>query len=296
MNLLPELIADVAVRSATRLSLPEHRQIELFTRKKALAISAGGARSPELASIASVCTAFLLLQAAVEADDPEHEARTTWDIYRALPRNSSGDRAVAEIFRILRVVRKVTIHRQGTVAIEGGLFRCFGAIDGTVLALDISQAGLGLLESAAAYYLDSLAQPYSAAYVEAILLRYFADIISEIKRYSDEGRSLFQFREPLRMNRHLRLDCDTVRPRIAGDVCQFDLGEAFRDAGRFPIDFFVVIRDVLYIIPIEALTDGTIEVAELARWQARGTDGPALPAQFRMRFAHEIMPTDVPMT
>jgi hypothetical protein len=296
MDHFPDLIADVAARLTTRLSLPEHRQIELYTRKKALAFSAPDTRSPDLASIAGACTAFLLMQAALETDDPAREGRTTWDIYRGLPRTSSGERAVAELFRILRVVRKVTVHREGTVAIEGGLFRLFGAIDGTVLALDISRAGLDLLGSAVAYYLGSLGGPYSAAYVEAMLLRYFADIVTEIKRFSDEGRSLFQFREPLRLSRHLRLECDTVRVRSTDDAWHFDIAAAFRDVRSFPIDFFVVIRDVLYIIPMEALSDGAIAVADLARWRARGTDGTALPAGFRMRFAHEIMPTDVPMT
>jgi hypothetical protein len=296
MNKLPELAAELVARSSTRLLLPEHRQIELYTRKKTLAVSTAEAGLPETARVAAACTACLLLQATFEADDPAQEGRTTWDIYRALPRASSGDRAVAEIFRILRIVRKVALHREGTVVAEGGLLRFFGAIDGTVLALDISPAGLALLESAVTWYLDSFALPYSAAYVEAMLLRYFADIVDEVKRFSDEGRSLFQFREPLRLNRHLRLDCDTVRVRIAGDVCQFEIGEAHRDAARFPIDFFVLIRDVLHIIPVEALTGGAIALAELPRWRARGIEGNALPASFRMRFAHEIMPTDVPMT
>ena len=259
-------------------------------------MSADETRLPEAARVAAACTACLLLQAAFEADDPAQEGRTTWDIYRALPRASSGDRAVAEIFRILRIVRKVALHREGTVVAEGGLLRFFGAIDGTVLALNISPAGLALLESVVAYYLGSFSQPYSAAYVEAMVLRYYADIVGEIKRFSDEGRSLFQFREPLRLNRHLRLDCDTGRVRIIDDSCHFEISEASRDAARFPIDFFVLIRDVLHIIPVEALSNGTIAIADLPRWRARGTEGSTLPASFRMRFAHEIMPTDVPMT
>ena len=296
MDLFSDLIANVVARSTTRVSLPEHRQIELYTRKKALSFAADAARPPDLASVGGACTAFLLLQAALEADDPAQEGRTTWDIYRGLPRTSTGERAMAELFRILRVVRKVAIHRHGQVAIEGGLFRFFAAIDGTVFALDISRAGLDLLASAVAYYLGSLGGPYSAAYVEAMLLRYFADIVNEVRRFSDEGRSLFQFREPFRLNRHLRLDCDTVRVRSSDDAWHFEIGAAFRDARSFPIDFFVVIRDVLHIIPVEALSDGAIAAADLARWRARGSEGVALPAAFRMRFAHEVMPTDVPMT
>ena len=294
MDTLPELAGELAARASTRLSLPEYRQIELYTRKKTVSVRAGASRLPEAPRVSGACTACLLLQAAFEADDPAVEGRSTWEVYRALPRASSGDRAVAEIFRILRVVRKVALHRQGTLVAEGGLLRFFGAIDGTVLALNISPAGLGLLESAVAYYLGSFAQPYSAAYVEAMLLCYFADIVGEIRRFSDEGRSLFQFRETLRINRHLRLDCDTARVRFDGDACHFDIGDAFRDSSRFPIDFFVVVRDVLFIVPVEALVDGAIAMADLDRWRARG--GAALPASFALRFAHELMPTDVPMT
>ena len=296
MDKLSERVADLAVRSSTPVSLPEHRQIELYTRKRALAVSATKERPQEFARVTAACTASLLLQAAFEADDPAQEGRTTWEVYSDRRQGSAGERAVAEIFRILRVVRKVSLHRDGSVTADGGLFRIFGIIDGTVLALDISPAGLTLLESVVAYYLGSLAQPYSAAYVEAMLLRYFAEIVDEVKRFSDEGRSLFQFCEPLRINRHFRLDCDTVRVRISDETCRFEISVGARDAARFPIDFFVVIRDVLHIIPVEALSDGSIAVADLPRWQARGTEGSALPGSFRMRFAHEIIPTDVPMT
>ena len=37
-------------------------------------------------------------------------------------------------------------------------------------------------------------RPIPRAYVEALLAEYFDDIVGEIKRYSDEGRSLYQFR------------------------------------------------------------------------------------------------------
>ena len=132
MDKLPNLANELVARSPTRLSLPEHRQIELYTRKKTLAVSTAGPHLAEAARIAGACTASLLLQVIFEADDPANESRSTWDIYRALPRNSSGERAMAEVFRILRIVRKVALHRQGTVVAEGGLLRCFGAIDGTV--------------------------------------------------------------------------------------------------------------------------------------------------------------------
>ena len=55
MDKLPELAGELVARSSTRLSLPEHRQIELYTRKKTLAVSAeertaagGGARRRRL--------------------------------------------------------------------------------------------------------------------------------------------------------------------------------------------------------------------------------------------------------
>ena len=296
MDKLPELAGELVARSSTRLSLPEHRQIELYTRKKTLAVSADDARLAEAARVAAACTACLLLQAAFEADDPAT---------KAAPPGTSTARCRAAAAASGRWRKSsvscassasVALHREATVVAEGGLLRFFGTIDGTVLALNISPAGLALLESAVAYYLGSFTQPYSAAYVEAMVLRYYADIVGEIKRFSDEGRSLFQFREPLRLNRHLRLECDTGRVRIIDDACHFDISEASRDAARFPIDFFVIIRDVLHIIPVEALSNGTIAIADLPRWRARGTEGSTLPASFRMRFAHEIMPTDVPMT
>ncbi|CAH2598873.1 conserved protein of unknown function [Rhodovastum atsumiense] len=293
MDLLPELFADLAIRSATPLSLPEHRQIEFFTRKRALPTAEDTPRPRELGQVASACTTFLLLQAAVTAHEPAHEGRTTWDIYKALPRSRGDERIVSEIFRILRIIRQVALNPRGEVVADGGLLRLIGPVADTLLALNITFTGVRLLESAVAYWFGAARGPYSPAYVEAMLLSYYGDIINEIKRFSDEGISPYQFRDPLQLNRHLRLDCDTVRARLDGEVCHLDIAPPYRNTARFPIDVFVVIRDVLYIIPAEALTDATIAVAELPRWRARlGEDG-TLPVSFRSRFVHEPTPPDL---
>ena len=43
------------------------------------------------------------------------------------------------------------------------------------------------------YYLDSFRQPYSEAYVEAMLLQYFLDIVAETRKFADGDRVLYEF-------------------------------------------------------------------------------------------------------
>ena len=63
-----------------------------------------------------------------------------------------------------------------------------------------------------------------------------------------------------------------------------------------PSIFFVVLDDTLHIIPVEALRDGALPLADLSRWRARTPDGLTLPAHFRPRFGREMMVVGQPMT
>jgi hypothetical protein len=83
---------------------------------------------------------------------------------------------------------------------------------------------------------------------------------------------------------------------MEGNHIVFEIGEHHRDKARFPIDFFVVVNNLLHIIPVEALTDGRLPKAELDLWTARTVDGVSLPSEFRMRFGRETMVVGLPMT
>ena len=57
-----------------------------------------------------------------------------------------------------------------------------------------------------------------------------------------------------------------------------------------------MVRDVLHIIPVEALTRGALSQADLELWIARTPDNHSLPADFRTRFGRETMIVELPMT
>ena len=206
MDALPELVAELAARPKTRLRLPEHRQIELYTRRKSLAVAEADARvagmRPHRRRLHRLLAAAGRLRGGRSgAGRPQHLGRLS----RAAARQHRRSGGRRNLPHPARRPQGGAAPRRARWPRPAGCSASSASIDGTVLALDISPAGLALLESVVAYYLGSFAQPYSAAYVEAMVLRYYADIVGEVKRFSDEGRSLFQFREPLRLNRHLRL-------------------------------------------------------------------------------------------
>lgn len=290
--MISRLALDLAQGPALRVHLPEYRQIELYTKKKSL----GFAKSPmplpaPVAPIADACRAFAALEACLGGGE-----RPSWQTYLDLPRATSLDKLVAELYRILRVIRRVAFHPQGHLDDTDGIIRVNGAIDRVALSLEITEAGLTLLSSAVAYYLSSLAEPYPESYVEAMLAQYFADIVGEVKRFADEDRILYQFRQKMHFNRHFRFDCDNPKTEMTDGQMRFVLGERYVSALAYPIDFFVTHDDVLHIVPVEALKDGSLPLAELPLWRARTPDGRTLPFHFRPRFAREVMVAGIPMT
>lgn len=292
MSVLHDLVADLSTGSGNRLSLPEYRQIELYSKKKSLTFAdAKPASEVPVPAISGACRSFLVLDALLG-----ESAASLWQKYLSLPRTTMTGKLVAELYRILRVVREVAFHPHGHIEVQDGIIKINGAINKVALSLEITASGLTLLESAAAYYLDSLRQPYPDAYVAAMLSQYFTDIVGEVKRFADEDRVLYQYRQKRPFNRHFRFDCDNPKLALADGRYEFEIGPIHQDSARTPIDFFVTIDDALHIIPVEALEDGSLPLEQLEQWRARTTDGTTLAAHFRSRFAREVMVVGQPMT
>jgi hypothetical protein len=282
----------------SHLSLPEYRQIELYSKKRVLTFAEDNAAelAEATATVVSLAQVFTELDFTLGEPLESPDSMAVWRKYRALPRRTAIDKLTAELYRTLRIFHAATWHETGLVTVKNGLIKAAATIERTALSIRISRVGMTLLESAVAYRLGTEGQPYPDAYVEAMLCRYWADIAAEIHWYYDEDQVLYQFQDRLGLNRHLRFDCDNPKFSTEGGLCRFVIGESFRDAARYPIDFFVVIDTHLHIIPVEALTDGAIPLADLPRWRARLADGITLPASFRPRFGREVMVPGLPMT
>jgi len=278
--------------------LPEHREIELYDKRKKLHFDADTTRDTWLDErLAAVRIAAAALDDVLEAADPLLcEGKTSWEKYLALPRTTATGKMVAEVYRTLRIVRIAMTHAQGRIEVREGViwFACnFGRC---ALSVNLTPAGLDLLCGFVAYYIESFASPYSATYVEWMLGQYFTELMDEVKKFADEDRILFQFQQSVRFNRHLRLDCENPKFQRTADGYVIEIGKRYEDANVYPIDFFCVIDDRLYIVPAEALKQGAISHAALDAWLARTPDQMSLPAAFRRRFARERMVIGQPMT
>jgi hypothetical protein len=294
--LLHDLAASLAAGPRNRLALPEYRQIELYSKRKSLHFAAPEPADGLYQRVGGVCGAFMVLDAYLESQRFPGEAGPSWQRYLSLPRSTMTEKLVAELYRILRIARAVAFHPHGHIETEDGIVKINGAINRMTLTLEITPAGLVLLESAVAYYLESLRQPYPGAYVEAMLSEYFFDIVAEIKRFADEDRVLYQFQRKYHFNRHFRFDCDNPKTRTAGDALEIEIGASYQNRALYPIDFFITAGNVLHIVPAEALTGDKLPLAELDRWRARTPDGVTLPASFRWRFGRETIVIGQPMT
>lgn len=300
MKLLQEMLSTSRRAIGQHWHLPEYRQIELYTKRKKLAFRENpvpAAGSEGLPDIFGPLNALLLLESHLDSADAElYEGKTSWAKYLALPKRTVSEKLVAEVFRTLRIFRIAATHAQGKLEARDGLVRAACTFKRCALALNITPVGLTLLESFVFYYLDAFRQPYGETYVEAVLTQYFTDIVAEIHKFADEDRVLYQYRPRFPwFNRHFRLDCDNPRYELDVDAIRFEIGAAFTDPVRYPIDFFLPLTEGLHIIPVEALKDGQLATAELPRWRVRdGND--ELPSHFRMRFGRELMVVGLPMT
>jgi hypothetical protein len=297
MSFTERLIGNSAFGWSSRLRLPEHRQIELYTKRKALNfLDPPPPEEAPMDRIAAVCRAALAFEAYYAGIHPTEKPLTSWERCEELPRATQTEKILAEMYRVLRIIRKIAFHANGHVELRDGNVSLKGAIDGWALSLEITAAGLDLLESTVAWYFFSRTSPYPEAYVEAMLAEFFFDVVAEIKKYWDEDRVLYQFRRRAPFNRHFRFDCDNPKAAYEREFVQFEIGPLYRDPARYPIDFFAILDDVFHIIPVEALKDGRIERKDLTKWRARGIENLSLPASFRTRFAREKIVVGQPMT
>lgn len=299
MKLHRDTVEAYRTRFADGNATPEYRQIELYTKRKKLAFLDDASEPPSTPrppNPLGAMVAFSLLDAELESRNLALEGKPLWQKYQALPRKTTTEKLVAEVYRILRIYRTGLLHADGRFEMHNGSLKIDVIHDACAMSLWISPAGVKLLEAFVHYYLEAPLQPYSDAYVEAMLTQYFLDIVNEIKKFWDLDRVLYQFRRKFDFNRHFRFDCDNPNAEMDGHCLVFEIGERHRDKARYPIDFFVVVDNVLHIIPVEALSDGRMPKAELDLWTARTPDGRSLPAEFQTRFGRERMIVGLPMT
>jgi len=251
-------------------SLPETRRIEMYTRKKKRDHPLDTSEAPRCAEIAGARHAFALLEAACAGTLKLYaDEMRSWELYQVLPRASLSDRIVAEAFRLLRIVRIGLEHPAGEIRLGDDLVK-FECLDKNYpVMLGITPAGLRLLQSLVFYYLDAPNHEYGEAYTESILSAYYTDIVTELRGFEDEDHALYQFRRPIYVNRHFRLDCLNPRTWVEDGRCHVELGPVHNDQHRFPLDFHILVQDQDYIVPVEALTDNSIELFALERWKVR---------------------------
>lgn len=297
MLFIDDIASDYAAHFGQRHHLPEYRQLELYSKKKKLSFADAKTADPnQYRGGISTSMAYAVLDSLLVSQQAEIAELPSWKKYLALPKKSATEKVVAEVFRILRIFQLAWVLPAGKLEMDDGIVRMSCVFERCALSLNISPVGIELLESFVFYYLDSFHQPYSAAYVEAMLVQYFSDIVAEVKGFADLDRVLFQFRQTMPMNRHFRFDSDSPRYQVEGDMLEIDTGKMHANMDRYPLDFYLVFRDVLHIIPVEALKQGKIPLDELPRWQSRAEDGLKLPERFRSRFGRVENVVGLPMT
>jgi hypothetical protein len=297
MGFTQKLFANPDFGWSNKVRLPEHRQIELYSKPRVLTFDEPPApEEAPIARIAAVARAAVVFEATLAGLYPTDLPLTSWARAKDLPKTTPVEKIVAQLHRVTRILRLIAFHPHGQVEMRNGVICMGGVIGKEVYYFDITAAGLDLIETMVAYWFYARDSIFPEAYVAWMFSEMFFDLGGEIRRYSDEGRTLYQFRRQGDFNRHFRFDCDNPKATFEGDHVEIDISAPYRDSARYAIDFYAVLHDVLHIIPVEALKDGRIARAELPKWEARTLDPLSLPAAFRTRFGRLKPNINQPMT
>ena len=142
MTLVNDLVNDLAAGSKNRLSLPEYRQIELYTKRKSLSFAEPEPAARRRCRDRGVCRAFFVLDAYLASATPADRRR---DRVAALPRSAAGRRDAKDRRRnpshpARGANRRLPSARPCRNA--DGIVWLNGAIDRVALSLEFTPAGL----------------------------------------------------------------------------------------------------------------------------------------------------------
>lgn len=302
MNRLTALLTDYWQRQGASLHWPEYRGLEMYGGKpqglsQQWAPPAAQCEGVDPALVPWLAGPWQLLH-LLEADFMLRglvplEGQASWQHQLALPRQDQAQKLVAEGYRLLRLVRIALCHPQGQL--KGSRDRQ-GRLQGLSLGCHanaypvqcgISLVGLQLLQSMLLFYLQERdGGRVGPAYLQAMLLSYYTDLVAEIHEFEDEDRALCQFHPGLELNRHARLECRNPRFGVAEAHCLIQLSPRLAAGPVRPIDFFLHLNDGHYRVPMEALValpgrspscPHAIPLAALGGWQIDSAATPVSP-------------------
>lgn len=278
-----ELLNGGSPRSAS----PEFRRIEFGTRRPVLNFA-----DPEpfdratVAEVAAVVRADAVLRSVLDGGQAWDIGSSSWERYARHPRATRAERVAGELVRRLRLVSAIAL-REGARAERRDALVYLGVDVGKeIYEIEITSAGLALLELAAHKLIEFRDTIYPEAWVEAYLMTLAGDITAEIAAFHDEDNVPQQFRPSIPFNRHARFDCENPRSRIVDGGLEIEIPEAYKNVAVFAIDFHTVVDEHPCVIPAEALENGRMPLSEVPRWRARTNADGAYPDRFRRRFAH----------
>jgi hypothetical protein len=217
---------------------------------------------------------YMMLDGYISTVYQELGSCTSYEKYKALPKNNRMEKLFSEVYRILRVYHMAFIHENGIIERESSmLWHVDMVTNPTVYSFRITDIGLNLLTSFVSYYFYSVNSIEPIPYIEAILSSMYGDIIDQIVDFHDEDADLRLFHSPLYLNRHFRYANGNATFAQEDGVLYFEKDVIYNDCGRFPIDFYFYYGNDLYIVPNEVMDSNKISINDISKWKARVDKG-----------------------
>lgn len=274
----------------SRPPLPEELPVRLYTGTQPTAPSAllsAPAEGPPRPGLAGPLLAFLALDAHLRSRDPGLEDLNYRRRFLALPRGTRTEQVLAQAYRLLNIYHGGLVHGLDKAEATAQSLRLHYIHRGIACGITLSWAGADLLQGLVHYYLASLGRPHGERYVECMLLAYYQDIMEQLDKFYDQDGAEVLFRPRFAFNRHCRRVCIDPGYSLGHGRLTLRLGERFSGPGSFPIDFWLSLLDADYIIPLEALEQGSLPLEDLGLWKARAAGQAGLEVGQAAGGSHE---------
>jgi hypothetical protein len=203
---------------------------------------------------------FGILDAKIDSIHPDLENSSFEGKYSRLPESNDHEQIIKQLFRILKLLRNVAVHKKDSVSIENDTIICKSGNKELV----ISKLGLELIYSVILMLLKPLGQ--NEEYFLGILRQYYDDIKNAVSSFKDAaGEVLLELSNGIRLKRGVRYQVEN--PVYEKDDSYLTISNPYNPGYEgYGVDYFI--DSGSFVLPGEALnSENKISIADLQTWK-----------------------------
>ncbi|WP_258297763.1 hypothetical protein [Paenibacillus peoriae] len=254
-------------QSDIRIHVPTIMKVENNTHFLNLHASLNSARLSQN-FLLNVLMFFGMLDAYVDSTYPSLVGESYAQKLRQLPNTNLSESVLKDAYRIYKVIRNATIHNAGSITSSEDRISIQYQFRDTQYEIEISKKGLEFLHSIV-YEIIYPFERRSIAYSEMLRVSLLTALRSEIFRFNDEHASL----DRQARNEYAFAFGKRYRPENVIFTAEHNLLTIQNpytihpdEVGFSGVDYEILKEGKIYLVPSEAMNNGTITLDKLSIW------------------------------